>query len=879
MVDFKQPLESGSFRPFIWALILPFVGLNICFPFFASSLVSVLGISQTKTGFFIGLHELVLSSTASILLFALYRLEQGPSRSWIRHLAIAFAPLAVADFAYGVDYYLLGSPFPGTQFIMIHEIPYALAVGALGYAAMSRATDATQSRDLRIILFTSALIAVFTFVCSYQMILSFQFPAGIHRPWTYVVTSYAYAFFQSLAVGGFFVASLRSASLTEFFIWLFLLSIFGSDFALRYQDVGQRPLGTPVFEYGWELSLVGIASLLAATRRQVSRATTQIFGSPYPIASFRVLLPVASFTVFGIFVATNLFLAPYFEIVSVNTFSGHALLIISIWCGANVAGILFSRKLVIRISDLSRAIESAKTLDDFSSLRRTLTELDPIISALHSVNRKLRASMEENAQLQAQAAIGEIASQVSHDIRSPLAALDMALSDLPALTEERRTLVRNAVGRIKDIANNLLSRNRSFSKSDTAAAPNMQMSQQLVSSLIESIASEKRFQYGNNPEIQIALEIDRVALSAFAEIQPTDFKRLVSNLINNAIEAVEKSGHVKIFTEVSDGKIRISIQDNGKGIPPNILSRLGRRGETHGKAGGSGLGLFHARKSVESWKGSLNIESQEEVGTKVNILLPIAQPPPWYAEEVKFFPVSTIVIMDDDSSVHAMWRQRFANTCTAPDEVRIIHLSNPDEVLTFCRTQGPSERILFLLDYEILGHDKTGLDLIEELKISHSSVLVTSRWEDISIQERCGKSDIRILPKYLAGFVPLILKRPEHHPDAVLLDDDALVIMTWKSVAAKNQKQLLTFSEPREFFETLKNLSRSTPIYVDSELSNGIKGQDLVPKIRALGFTAIFITSGHHSSKFSEIEGLAGIHGKDPPPTIGGPIPSQSDSE
>lgn len=879
MVDSKQPFEGGSSRPFIWALTLPFVGLNICFPFFASSLVNALGLSQNKTGFFIGLHELILSSTASILLFALYRLEQGPSRRWIRHLATAFLPLALADFAYGVDYYLLGSPFPGTQFIMIHEIPYALAVGALGYAAMSRATDATQPRDLRIILFTSALIAVFTFVCSYQMILSFQFPVGLHRPWSYVVTSYAYAFFQSLAVGGFFVASLRSASLTEFFIWLFLLSIFGSDFALRYQDVGERPLGTPVFEYGWELSLVGIASLLAATRSQVSRTTAQIFGSPYPIASFRVLLPVASFTVLGFFVATNLFLAPYFEMVSVNTFSGHALLVISIWCGANVAGIHFSRKLVIRISNLSRAIENAKTLDDLSSLRRTLTELDPIISALHSVNRKLRASMEENAQLQAQAAIGEIASQVSHDIRSPLAALDMAISDLPALTDERRTLVRNAVGRIKDIANNLLSKNRTFSKSDTAAVSDMQPSTQLVSSLIESIVSEKRLQFGNSPGIKIALEIERTALSAFAEIQPTDFKRLVSNLINNAIEAVEKSGHIRICAAVSDDKIKISTQDDGKGIPPSILSRLGKRGETHGKVGGSGLGLFHAKKSVESWKGSLTIESREETGTKVDILLPIAQPPLWYAQELRLFPSSTIIIMDDDPSVQAMWRQRFSTTSLMQKEIRIIHFSNPDEVLNYYQNQNHSERTSFLLDYEILGFGKTGLDLIEDLKISRTSLLVTSRWEDPSIQERCRKSQIRVLPKYLAGFVPIEVQIPESRPDAVLLDDDALVIMTWKNVAAKNQRQLLAFSDPNEFFETLKALSRSTPIFVDSELSDGIKGQDLIPKISALGFEAIFITSGHDSSKFNYLAGLAGIIGKDPPPAIGGRSRAQSDSE
>jgi FixJ family two-component response regulator len=253
--------------------------------------------------------------------------------------------------------------------------------------------------------------------------------------------------------------------------------------------------------------------------------------------------------------------------------------------------------------------------------------------------------------------------------------------------------------------------------------------------------------------------------------------------------------------------------------------------------------------------------------------------PLWYAQELRLFPSSTIIIMDDDPSVQAMWRQRFSTTSLMQKEIRIIHFSNPDEVLNYYQNQNHSERTSFLLDYEILGFGKTGLDLIEDLKISRTSLLVTSRWEDPSIQERCRKSQIRVLPKYLAGFVPIEVQIPESRPDAVLLDDDALVIMTWKNVAAKNQRQLLAFSDPNEFFETLKALSRSTPIFVDSELSDGIKGQDLIPKISALGFEAIFITSGHDSSKFNYLAGLAGIIGKDPPPAIGGRSRAQSDSE
>ena len=58
------------------------------------------------------------------------------------------------------------------------------------------------------------------------------------------------------------------------------------------------------------------------------------------------------------------------------------------------------------------------------------------------------------------------------------------------------------------------------------------------------------------------------------------------------------------------------------------------------------------------------------------------------------------------------------------------------------------------MDYELLKQDKTGLDLIAELGISDRSVLVTSRYEEKTVLERCLKLGVRIVPKSLAPIVP-----------------------------------------------------------------------------------------------------------------------------
>ena len=79
---------------------------------------------------------------------------------------------------------------------------------------------------------------------------------------------------------------------------------------------------------------------------------------------------------------------------------------------------------------------------------------------------------------------------------------------------------------------------------------------------------------------------------------------------------MEAGGEEKALVAVSltaeDGQVLLSIQDRGKGIPADILARLGQQGETHGKAGGSGLGLYHARASAASWASGSNLTTAIE---------------------------------------------------------------------------------------------------------------------------------------------------------------------------------------------------------------------------------------------------------------------------
>lgn len=499
--------------------------------------------------------------------------------------------------------------------------------------------------------------------------------------------------------------------------------------------------------------------------------------------------------------------------------------------------------------------------------------------------RTAKLTLERNLRLElelrkVEEGFGNLAAQVAHDIRSPLAALDNVVGNLKFMPEDDRILVRTAVNRIKDIANNLIEKNRElrvgisaqlitktlspFTKSAATSEPSMV---QLLSSLIDPLITEKRMQFRTKIGIEIDGRLGGPSYGLFSKIQPTEFKRLLSNLVNNAVEVLGDQGMVIITLGANGNQIELRVLDNGKGISPEILARLGQRGETYGKLGGSGLGLHHARTTVESWGGTLEIASEIGKGTSVNILLPRSMAPDWFVSELKLEPEASVVILDDDSSIHGIWQGRFESLRADEKKIQILHFSTPDE-LTKWVTESPSVRTraaLYLLDFELLGFKQTGLDLIENLKLGSQSILVTSRFEEKQIRENCQRLNVRLIPKGMAGFVPISFVEPLQRPDYVILDDDDLVHMTWQNAAKSNEKTILHFRKPEEIFDCAFRLSRTTSIYVDSQLGNGVKGEDVAKKLSDLGFSEVWLCTGLPSENFKNLPYLRGCVGKIPP--------------
>jgi signal transduction histidine kinase len=497
---------------------------------------------------------------------------------------------------------------------------------------------------------------------------------------------------------------------------------------------------------------------------------------------------------------------------------------------------------------------------------KTHEELELATNFNHLLKNE-KAYQEMLLKTEKEAALAKMASQVSHDIRSPLAALNLILGSLTQVSEEKRVLIRSAVQRINDIANQLLEVGKKQRNQSMLAAPS-KWPVVLLSSVIDYLLSEKRVQFREKANIQIEGDLNQ-GYGLFSKCDPNEIKTVLSNLINNSIEAfVNETGKVTVSISDHRGQVTIMIQDNGKGIPKHILDKLGQQGVSHGKEGtqsGSGLGVFHAKQTIEALNGHFTIQSKLGQGTTITISLPKAESPKWFVDKIELAHFDQVVALDDDISIHGIWRGRLSSINSEASGISMMSFTSGADFKSWVLDQ-PSDvlaRTKFLIDYELLNQVKTGLDLIEELKIQ--ATLVTSRYEEKDIITKCESLGVGIIPKGMAGLVPLKIKALKIKYDAVLIDDDSLVHQVWNMAASEKNKLLRCFFNFEDFLKEADDLDRSTEIYVDANLGDGIRGEVVASRIFALGFKGIFIATGYAPDEIVTNPSIKGVVGKEPP--------------
>lgn len=274
----------------------------------------------------------------------------------------------------------------------------------------------------------------------------------------------------------------------------------------------------------------------------------------------------------------------------------------------------------------------------FARIRKELNELMKIlespgdnpqkmpafkISEFLSLGNSLSHQFEvSKAAAEAKAAL-DVAKQVAHDIRSPVVGLQMALHAAQnQLDPQLKSALNNSAQRISDIADDVISHHTPLYGS-TEVRSRIQKLPMSVSLALNEMISEKDLLCKYTPNIRVSGNL--ADEDTLVEMRISDFKRVISNLIDNSLQAVSEDGKVEVEVNYvrNETECTISIIDNGIGIPEAILKSIMAKGGSYGKPGGKGIGFQWAKKKIEQNHGRILMTSQEGVGTEVRVVLPV----------------------------------------------------------------------------------------------------------------------------------------------------------------------------------------------------------------------------------------------------------------
>jgi hypothetical protein len=154
--------------------------------------------------------------------------------------------------------------------------------------------------------------------------------------------------------------------------------------------------------------------------------------------------------------------------------------------------------------------------------------------------------------------------------------------------------------------------------------------------------------------------------------------------------------------------------------------------------------------------------------------------------------------------------------------------------------------------------------LIETLDIARQSILVTSRFEEPAVRARCEHLGVKLIPKGLAGFVPIHFAALSHY-DAILLDDDDMIHTVWELAAQKHQKNFLGLRNPVDLLARAATLCRTMPLFIDAKLGDAVQGEVIAKELYGLGFHEIYLATGYAPESYAGLSWLKGVVGKEPP--------------
>ncbi|HEX3030427.1 MAG TPA: ATP-binding protein [Clostridia bacterium] len=285
---------------------------------------------------------------------------------------------------------------------------------------------------------------------------------------------------------------------------------------------------------------------------------------------------------------------------------------------------------------MSTAINGVMMIEDMENkaleLKETNNELESAYSTLKENQQKLLASEK-------MASLGRLTAGIAHEMNTPLAALRTSLKELEELVDEYNISIENPqvlpddhrsiaqdMQKFLNLAERSAEKSAGFIKGIKAQTTNMNTSNSQVFNVAGVISDalsvlDFALKKGN---CKLATNYDN---SVKLHGDPKRLVQVITNLVINSIDACKPNGgNISIILENNgDGFARLTVRDTGCGIPEEILPRIfDPMFSTKPFGEGTGLGLSIVHDIVNEFKGSISVESKNDL-TSFEIYLPIVQ--------------------------------------------------------------------------------------------------------------------------------------------------------------------------------------------------------------------------------------------------------------
>jgi two-component system NtrC family sensor kinase len=275
---------------------------------------------------------------------------------------------------------------------------------------------------------------------------------------------------------------------------------------------------------------------------------------------------------------------------------------------------------------LTKEMDETKPGDDPPPLSSTRQdEIGILRKSFHRLLKRIKDDEKEKEGTQRSllitekmAAIGKLTAGVAHEINNPLGGVLNCIYHFRkgSLPPERQTeylqLMEDGIKRIQKTVTNLL---------EYARTPILERTATDLNTIIDKSLSLLEYQIRKN-QIHVIREIsDKLPP---IEVDRNQMAQVFVNVFLNSIQAMGEGGTLKIGIGTPDERLILTISDTGKGIPGDVLPKVfDPFFTTKGEGRGTGLGLWITQGIVERHGGTIQITSQEGMGTTVEVQLPL----------------------------------------------------------------------------------------------------------------------------------------------------------------------------------------------------------------------------------------------------------------